>query len=189
MGHFLAQGKSVLVTSHTKKALSVLKEKIVPELQDLCVSMLDDSNEDMERSVGGITGYMGKTTSEKLKQEMNSIAEKRLDVIGKLADVRSKMFKIIRNEYNSIAYNGEGISPSQAAKFVADNEKTLADIIPGSVQLRAPMPLTLTQLTDLYHSNKDISVEDETELENDLPSPMFFIPPVPSFLVAVYRSR
>ena len=27
MGHFLAQGKSVLVTSHTKKALSVLKKK------------------------------------------------------------------------------------------------------------------------------------------------------------------
>ena len=49
--------KSVLVTSHTKKALSVLKEKVAPGLQDLCVSMLDDSNVDMERSVDGITSY------------------------------------------------------------------------------------------------------------------------------------
>ena len=32
LGHFLAQGKSVLVTSHTKKALSVLKEKIPDEI-------------------------------------------------------------------------------------------------------------------------------------------------------------
>ena len=49
MGHFLAQGKSVLVTSHTQKALNVLKEKIVPGLQNLCVSVLDDSNVDMEK--------------------------------------------------------------------------------------------------------------------------------------------
>lgn len=55
MGHFLAQGKSVLVTSYTNKALSVLKEKVAPGLQDLCVSMLDDSNVDMERAVDGIT--------------------------------------------------------------------------------------------------------------------------------------
>lgn len=40
MGHFFAQGKSVLVISHTKKALTVLKEKIAPGLQNLCVSDL-----------------------------------------------------------------------------------------------------------------------------------------------------
>ena len=35
LGHFLAQGKSVLVTSHTKKALAVLKEKVPDEIKDL----------------------------------------------------------------------------------------------------------------------------------------------------------
>lgn len=35
MGHFLAQGKSVLVTSQTPKALTVLKEKVAPGLQNL----------------------------------------------------------------------------------------------------------------------------------------------------------
>ena len=67
MGHFLAQGKSILVTSYTKKALSVLKEKITPGLQDLCVSMLDDSNVDMERSIDGITSYISSTTSFEVK--------------------------------------------------------------------------------------------------------------------------
>ena len=42
MGHFLAQGKSILVTSHTQKALSVLKEKVALGLQNLCVSALDE---------------------------------------------------------------------------------------------------------------------------------------------------
>ena len=61
MGHFLAQGKSVLVTSQTQKALSVLKEKVTPGLQNLCVSVLDDSNVDMEKSIDGITSYMAQT--------------------------------------------------------------------------------------------------------------------------------
>jgi hypothetical protein len=44
LGHFLAEGKSVLVTSHTSKALRVLHEKIVMPLQPLCVSMLAERN-------------------------------------------------------------------------------------------------------------------------------------------------
>ena len=51
-------GKSVLVTSHTKKALAVLKEKLPDEIKDLCVSVLDDTNLDMVRSIDGITEYM-----------------------------------------------------------------------------------------------------------------------------------
>ena len=95
MGHFLAQGKSVLVTSYTKKALSVLKEKVAPGLQDLCVSMLDDSNVDMERSVDGITSYTSRTTSFEVKREMDSLAAERRDVIRQLADVRKKIYAII----------------------------------------------------------------------------------------------
>ena len=98
MGHFLAQGKSVLVTSYTKKALTVLKEKIAPGLQDLCVSMLDDSNADMERSVDGITSYTSQSTSFDLKREMDSLAAERRDIIAKLADVRRKIFAIINQE-------------------------------------------------------------------------------------------
>lgn len=69
LGHFLAQGKSVLVTSQTQKALSVLKEKVVPGLQSLCVSVLDDSNVDMEKSIDGITSYMAQTTSFIIKEK------------------------------------------------------------------------------------------------------------------------
>jgi len=40
VGHLLAQGKSVLVTSHTTKALRMVRHHIVPELRPLCVSVL-----------------------------------------------------------------------------------------------------------------------------------------------------
>ena len=186
MGHFLAQGKSVLVTSHTTKALTVLKEKIVPELQNLCVSMLDDSNVDMERSVDGITNYMSKTSSYELKREMDRLSEERLDIIHQLADVRRKIFDIIRWECNCIVYNGEDISPSQAAKFVVAHEDDLS-YIPGKVKLRTPIPLTFDQLKDLYRSNENLSSEDEVELANDLPSPIEIM--APSDFSSIWEAR
>lgn len=70
LGHFLAQGKNVLVTSHTKKALSVLKEQVPHAIQDLCVSILDDSNLDMNRSVDGISEYLSKCTATELKKRL-----------------------------------------------------------------------------------------------------------------------
>ncbi|MFR6360135.1 MAG: AAA domain-containing protein [Sutterella wadsworthensis] len=42
LGHFLSQGKRVLVTSHTTKALSVVKDLPPKEIQPLCVTMLGD---------------------------------------------------------------------------------------------------------------------------------------------------
>src|SRR5260221_13318526 len=54
IGHLLAQGKSILVTSHTTKALRVLRDQVVPRLRPLCVSLLDsdiDSRRQLESSV------------------------------------------------------------------------------------------------------------------------------------------
>ncbi len=57
--HLLAQGKRVLVTSHTPRALKVLRDKFPEELRALCVSVVgEDSAEAMmglEESVKGIT--------------------------------------------------------------------------------------------------------------------------------------
>ena len=170
MGHFLAQGKSVLVTSHTQKALSVLKEKISPGLQSLCVSMLDDTNVDMEKSIDGITSYMSQYTSFELKKEMESLGIERKQIIRNLAETRKKLFSIINQECNCIVYNGEEISPSMAAKFVQENSETLS-YIPGVVCLYEPLPLTFAELSELYQSNSIISAEDESEFNHDLPNP------------------
>lgn len=170
MGHFLAQGKSVLVTSQTQKALSVLKEKVAPGLQSLCVSVLDDSKVDMEKSIDGITSYMAHTTSFEVKREMESLGQERKKIISELAAARKKLFAIISQECNCIVYNGEDISPSDAAAYVQENSEILS-YIPGSVRLYEPLPLSLAELTELYRSNSVISVQDEAEFEHDIPDP------------------
>lgn len=170
LGHFIAQGKSVLVTSHTTKALDVLKDKIVPGLQSLCVSLLDDSNKDMERSVEGITSYMSQHSSSSLKKEMETIGEKRKDIIAGLANVRKNIFMSIQKECESITYQGESLTPTDAAKFVALNQDKL-DYIPGWVKADSVLPLTFDELVELYRSNETITDSDATELSYDLPGP------------------
>lgn len=168
LGHFLAQGKSVLVTSHTKKALAVLKEKVAPSLQNLCVSVLGDSNEDMERSVDGITEYISRYTSHELKREMEATGRLRAEVISDLAEVRRKIYTVLNQESGNIVFNGESISPSKAAQFVCENAEVLS-YIPGEVRLYEPLPVSFEELSRLYHSNSDITVEDEEELKCELP--------------------
>lgn len=169
LGHFIAQGKSVLVTSHTTKALSVLKEKVEGNLKSLCVSLLDDSNKDMEKSVEEITDYMARNTAHALKKEMDDLYEQRKEIINELADIRKKIYMNIQKECQSIFINGEGITPSQAGKFVDENRDTL-NYIPGTVHPDAPLPLTFKQLVELYRSNEAISEDDAIELSCELPS-------------------
>ena len=88
LGHFLANGNTVLVTSHTKKALAVLKDKVPSGLQNLCVSVLDDSNTDMERSVDGIAEFLARYNANDLKLKMDAAKRSRSEIIAKLADVR-----------------------------------------------------------------------------------------------------
>lgn len=170
MGHFIAQGKSVLVTSHTTKALDVLKDKIAPGLQSLCVSLLDDTNKDMEQSVEGITSYMGQHSSSSLKKEIEALGEERKNIITGLSDIRKKIFMSIQKECESITYQGESYTPTEAARYVTKNLGKL-DYIPGVVKAGATLPLTFDELVELYRTNEVITDTDATELSYDLPSP------------------
>lgn len=170
LGHFLAQGKSVLVTSHTKKALAVLKEKVPDEIKDLCVSVLDDTNLDMVRSVDGISEYMSRHTANELKKRVESDKRQRAEIIKQLADIRKKIYAIKYKEFEPIVYNGDSYSPAKAAAFVNANATELS-YIPGKVKLYHPLPITTEQLIRLYHSNAELSEAEERELTYDIPSP------------------
>lgn len=177
LGHFLSQGKTVLVTSHTNKALSVLKEKVAPELRDLCVSVLNDTNSDMERSIEGITERLSHNTSNELKNKIISAEQQRRQIIDELADVRKKIFTIKKREYAPIIYNGESKSPLEVAQYVRQHADRLSNIIPGRITLNKPLPLQYTELVTLYRSNESVSAEEEAELAYDLPSPQSILSP------------
>ena len=170
LGHFLAQGKSVLVTSHTKKALAVLKDQVPDQIKDLCVSALDETNQDMVRSVDGITEFMSHHTVYELKKRAESDNRQRAEIIKQLAEIRKRIFSIKYREFKPIVYNGESYSPAQAAAFVSANADELS-YIPGKVTLYHPLPATPERLIQLYRSNIGLTEEEERELTCDIPSP------------------
>ncbi len=170
LGHFLAQGKSVLVTSHTKKALSVLKEKVTLGLQDLCVSVIEESNADMERSINGISEKMAMYSSEVMNKKVLQATEERKELINELGKVRKKLYAIKFSEQDQIVFQGESVSPIDAAKLVFQHMNEI-EYIPGEVKLYRALPISYEDLQFLYNSNVEISTADEKEFESDIPNP------------------
>lgn len=177
IGHYLSQGKSMLVTSHTKKALSVLKDKIVPELRPLCVSIIDDTNLDMERSIDGITANMSNYTADQLKRESDTSRKNRQRVIDDLNKTRLKIYSRKHEDLQTLVINGESVSPIDAAKFVYDNRDTLS-FLPGEITRNAPFPVSMEDLRFLYQSNESLSDKEEYILLNNPPEPSTIMEPL-----------
>lgn len=177
IGNFLAQGQSVLVSSSTSKALSVLKDKLPKELQSLCVSVFDDSNKDMERSIAGITEHMANESAEGLRNKAKKLAKMREGIISDLSETRKKIYAIKYSEYKSLIFNGKSMSPTEAATYVSENAERL-DYIPGKIKSDVPLPLSYEELSKLYKTNASISPEEEEELVEEVPDPEMFALPM-----------
>lgn len=167
LGHFLAQGKTVLVTSETDKALKVLKSKVTLGLQDLCVAVLGDSS-DMGKSVDCITSHMSDSLIS-LRKRVDELGTVRQKIMAELADTRKKIFAGLHREVESLVYDGEGFSPETAAKFINSNASRL-NFIPGNITSGIGLPLSMENLKLLYKSNTEITFEEESELAVDLPA-------------------
>lgn len=107
--HLLANGKKVLVTAYTRRALEVLKDKLPPEFQDLAVNLLSgDSSaiQDLQSSVNAINDELSRanldfylseiaTFDGVLKKERAKIATKTNELIA----IKEKATR--RHEINS----------------------------------------------------------------------------------------
>src|SRR5713101_2130379 len=171
VGHLLAQGKSVLVTSHTTKALRMVRQHIVPELRPLCVSVLEsdlDSRNELESAVGSIAERLSRADAGSLEMQAKKLESERLDLLKKLDEIRNQLTEARADEYRDIAIGGKSWAPADAARQVMQ-EKEARGWIPGPVAAVAPLPLSPGELADLYRTGVSISREDEHELSGHLP--------------------
>src|SRR5216683_3188289 len=171
VGHLLAQGKSVLVTSHTTKALRMVRHHIVSELRPLCVSVLEsdlDSRKQLESAVGSIAERLSRADAGSLELEAKKLESERLDLLKKLDEIRNQLTEGRADEYREIAIAGKSWAPADAARQVV-REKEARGWIPGPVAAVAPLPLSPGELADLYRTGVSLSREDEQELSGHLP--------------------
>ena len=171
IGHLLAQGKNILVTSQTSKALRVVREHVPKSLQSLCVAVLqsdEDNSKQLEESVTGIINYLSSAGSKKLEKQIDTLKEKR-DVLKKEYDeTRDQLLEAAEEEYRALEPGVPKTLPSEAARWIlANSEKN--GWIPGPISNRPEPPLHREELETLYAANARISSDDETLLDSRLP--------------------
>jgi very-short-patch-repair endonuclease len=126
ISRFLAQGKTVLVTSQKGQALSVLKSKIPKEIRNLVVSQVEESAKDgdLQLAVREINSNLSDSTNfteaKKIKK-IKELGEKRREIAQKNNEFQKKSLLDSREE---IILDVEKISPITAAKYIADFDNT-----------------------------------------------------------------
>lgn len=174
LGHLLAQGKRVLVTSHTSKALRVLRDKVPENIRSLCVSVIDDpsrSRKELDDAVRAIAEGMQKgQTSLRDLAERKTADRRRL--IEEIRNLRLMQRDCVKAEYDEIVIGGEAFTPSEAARFVREGTGR-HDWIPGPLKTdeRGKVcPLSVSDVESLYRSQQQISEQVEIELRAGLPA-------------------
>lgn len=166
LGHFLSQGKRVLVTSHTTKALSVLKDLLPKEIQPLCVTMLGD-RKDLEQTSSELITRLTRLNVEDLEARIRALGLERRRLGTALADRRRRIFEQRRLEHEPVDFNGRRYTLAEIAKFLRESERLQA-LIPGEVA-EGPMPLSFRELLELYATNGRWDAETAEELAGLLP--------------------
>jgi len=186
IGHLLAQGKSVLVTSHTTKALRVLRDKVPEVLQPLCVSVLGsdrDARTQLESSIGAITERLTRGSGSVLLAQAQQLSSERLKLLSRIRECSHKLRQALENEYRELVVNGKEYTPSDAARHVAKN-KNAHSWIPAPVKLGVSFSMAVDELTRLYALGGMFSVEEEQDACLPLPD-LAKLPSVRQFEVMV----
>lgn len=190
IGHLVAQGKRVLVTSHTTKALRVLRGQIVESLQPLAVAVLDkdlESRTQMEGAVRGILARLTVSTEDALEREASVIREKRQRLNGDIDRLTDGLREARAAEYLPIRLAGEDLEPAAATRWVREHQVG-NDWIPGPAEAAAPLPLAPEEARRLYELNGLLTPAEEAEIDARLPD-LAALPDVPGFRAWVKTPR
>lgn len=180
IGHLLAQGKTILVTSHASKALRIVRDKVAGPLQSLCVSLLDSDEEStmqLEESITGILNYFSSTTRGKLDKDIERLTKTRDGLRAEQDAVRGQLLRAILDEHSAVPLPGgvgESVAPAEAARRVRQAAGA-HDWIPGAVS--ADLQVSVAEIEELYRLNAQVSASDEDLLESERPAVADLPPP------------
>ncbi|HEX5830643.1 MAG TPA: AAA domain-containing protein, partial [Gemmatimonadaceae bacterium] len=172
IGHLVAQGKRVLVTSHTTKALRVLRGHVVPELRPLCVSLLEqdlEGRQQLEQAVRGIVERLSTAQESQLVRDIERLDAARARLIGELDRIATDLRTVREAEYVPIVVAGEAVSPADAARETVRAGSAHA-WLPGPLTPGAPLPLSAADVRALHATNAELSAAEERELDADVPT-------------------
>lgn len=183
--HLLAKGKRVLVTSHTVRALSVLRGKFPKEIEKLCVLLLGNDREgmsDLEKSVLGITErknhwswHNSDQNLKRLEDQLDEIRRRKATLLHDLRSIREKE----TYRYNNLFERYSGTA--QQIAIQVHNEQQHLGWIEDSPEVDIPPPLSNEEMQnflqmwhEVYKKNMENEIIQERVSTEELPNPEIF---------------
>lgn len=141
--HLLANGKRVLVTSETDRALKVLSDKIPKEIRALCMNVTSNetgSLESMDLSVRKIVDNLS-VDKESLEKDIKNLEEKLTINKEQQSRLEVKLKNYNRAENSNINVNGKSYKMVDVIKWIKDNENECS-YIKDDINIMQVSPLT-----------------------------------------------
>lgn len=172
ISHLLAHGNKILVTAYSKRALSVLKDKLPEEVQPLCVSLLGNdrgSINDLEASVKGITARINNPDSIPDQQKIAQLEKNLYEAKKTKAELENDLIllreKDTRKLHLTAVYNG---SLLEIAKKINADKQQYGWFI-DRVHSLENIDALLTDVSTLIQEHKHFSVLPESEFFCEFP--------------------
>jgi superfamily I DNA and/or RNA helicase/very-short-patch-repair endonuclease len=171
IGHLLSQGKSILVTAHTAKALRVLRDKVPDMLKPLCVSVLGSdqlARRQLESAVSSITERLTSETYNTLARKGERYEQERNELIQKKLSLKHLLREAIENEYKAVEVGDKKYSPADAARMVAQSKEG-NDWIPSPINVSTLIESKIQDIERLYVLNTAFDQLEEDDSRLHLP--------------------
>lgn len=171
IGHLLAQGKSILVTAQTAKALRVVRDKVPEVLRPLAVSVLgsdQDARRQLESSISSITERLTGDTADSLLQKAQQFETERRKLLTQTKQLTHKLREALENEYREIVVGDRHFTPSDAARFVSGHRDSHS-WIPSPIKLGSQISISEQELVRLYALGTSFTAEEEQDARHPLP--------------------
>jgi superfamily I DNA and/or RNA helicase/transcription elongation GreA/GreB family factor/very-short-patch-repair endonuclease len=133
--HLLANGKKILITAHTKRALEVLKGQLPDEFQDLAVNLLSgdtSSIQGLQKSVNSINDELSKANLLKYNYEIEQFQTQLKEIKEKFALNRNELVSIkekaTRNQKINSKYSGTLLKIAEIVEKDSSNFEWYNDI-------------------------------------------------------------
>lgn len=110
IGHYLSQGKTILVTSSTSKALGVLRDKLPKEIRPLCVPLLDQSEIEISKAIEVISEQLQQYNSGECRVQIKNLINKYEHIYAELESYRKKLFSIKCKENRYLSIQNKSVS-------------------------------------------------------------------------------
>lgn len=174
ISRFLAEGKSVLVTSQTSKALDVLRDKLPENIRSLAVSQLEQTakkDDVLQQSISEISSNLGERETKFSESKVVSVRNGLTETREEKALIANQIRKhILIDSTETLSIKGEKFTPMDAAKFVSEHYgSNELEWFTDSVHFDADLNFNEDDLREAYRLLLDIDKEDRNLYKFDLP--------------------